>query len=87
MKLAKFTVSSKSQPKVFGALSRVETVTPVLREGWPALSDKPLARRRATDAGPWRYGASDQWRRDNAEPSEWNECENVPGTPRTFRVD
>ena len=39
------------------------------------------------EAGPWRYGASDQWRRDNAEPSEWNECENVPGTPRTFRVD
>ena len=87
MKLAKLNLSRKQKSTALGPLSRVETVRPVLREGWPALSETPLARRRSTDAGPWRYDAIDQWRRDNAEPSAWNECENVPGTPRVFRVD
>ena len=87
MKLPRFTLSGKTQPTFFGALSRADDGKPVVREGWPALSETPLVRRRRTDAGPWRYGATDQWRRDNVEPSEWNEGENVPGTPRGFRVD
>jgi|SoiMethySBSTD1v2_1073268.scaffolds.fasta_scaffold2593408_2 hypothetical protein len=87
MKRAKLTLTLSSKSPPAGFVPRVEAVTPVLREGWPALSEIPLARRRSTDAGPWRYDAADQWRRDSADPSEWNECENVPGTPRTFRVD
>lgn len=87
MKLAKLTLSGKSQPTAFMSPWHIESATPVLREGWPDLSETPLARRRRTDAGPWRFNATDQWRRDNTEPSAWNECENVPGTPRAFRVD
>jgi hypothetical protein len=90
MKLAKFTVSSKSQPEgVRRIVARVDSVTPVLREWLAGLV------RQAPGAPPGHrcrpvalLARRIQWRRDNAEPpASGTSAKTCQGTPRTFRVD
>ena len=69
------------------SVSYLHERTPIARVGWPSLSETPVARRRASEAGPWHFEAADPWRRDHLDENEWNECENVRGKFRSFVVD